>query len=190
MQSNIQKSVTSPRPEKKVHQAQPGPKFFCTLRIKPERLAIRGDISRRCPSSLANMGHYCEEEREGPTQECCAHSCADSLTALTWPGSTGRFSKLCTRSESTQTLALPPPSLSERVCVCVCVCVCLRARTRHCVCNVGKEKDVYTCILTHVLHVYESVMWHRLNVVISAGKAQHFALGNDLSLFIHIFYPF
>ena len=42
------------------------------------------------------------------------------------------------------------------------------------------ERRVY--IYMHIIiyvHVYESVMWFRVNVRISAGKALHFALADD-----------
>ena len=86
---------------------------------------------------------------------------------------------------------------SERasLCVCVCVCgggICLCACTLLCmVCNAWKGKDIH--IHTHIIidvHVYKSVMWFRVNVGISAGKALHFCACRWFILIIHVTYPF
>ena len=69
--------------------------------------------------------------------------------------------------------------------MCVCVCVCVRA----CACVFARVHAIVyvmfgrgTTGAHNYLHVYESVMWFRLNVRISAGKALHFALADDSSL--------
>ena len=65
-------------------------------------------------------------------------------------------------------------SARARACVCVCVRTCVRACI--CVCVSERTRDMHIIIS---VHVYESVMWFRVNVRISAGKALHFALADE-----------
>ena len=71
-----------------------------------------------------------------------------------------------------------------RACVCVCVCVSVDAYS---------SVHVYESVMWFRLnvrisayssvHVYAYVAWFRLHVRISVGKAQHFALADYLSCF-------